>query len=292
MRVLVTGSSGRIGRAVCDELGHENVVAFDVDRGDDVHDLASLKRAIEGCDAVVHLASIIDDGLRTPGDTLGQNITGLWSVLNAAVEEQVQRFVFMSSIQTFGLAKSYRAPDYLPIDDDHPSYAMSPYAMSKALGEDACAIVSRVSGMTTVCLRPPHVLAPEEYRDWYLRRLQQSETEDSGWNYGSWIDSRDVATAVKSALEASISGHHRLLVCAEDISSLRPGEPIIRQLYPAVPIRRVPTDAFGTWVDSSLATSTLGWTPRHRWQSWLRQQPEYKTTQPTRRIDPGERDHD
>jgi nucleoside-diphosphate-sugar epimerase len=272
MRVLVTGSSGRIGRAVCDLLGPDNVVTFDVRNGDDVHDPASLRRAIRGCDAVVHLASIIDDGLMAPEETFGLNITGLWSVLNGAMDSRVHRFVFMSSIQALGLSKSYRAPDYLPIDDDHPSYALSAYGMSKALGEEACEITTRVSGMTTVCLRPPHVLAPEEYPGWHQRRLEQTELDDAGWNYGSWIDVRDVATAVKASLESKISGHHRLLICADDISAMRPGEEILRQLYPSVPRRSTPADSYGSWVDSSRAKSVLRWAPAYRWSSWRDQQ--------------------
>lgn len=272
MNVLVTGSAGRVGRAVLAALeaaGHTHV-EFDLAYGDDILDADSLARAATGCDAVVHSAAIVNDALGPPDRIMEVNVVGTWSALLAARAARSSTFVFVSSIQATGVSQSHRPPDYLPLDDAHPDYAVTPYALSKLLGEEACGSFTRTYGMASVCLRPPTVLGPEEYDDWYRRRLSMPEVDDPFWNYGSWIDSRDLADAVVGALAVSGAVHERLLVAAADISSFRPGRAVVEELYPDIEWRGGPEDdPFAALVDSSRASRVLGWAPRFRWQTWL-----------------------
>lgn len=276
MRVLVTGSAGRVGRAtvtVLEEAGHE-VVPFDRAHGDDVLDLPAVGQRMSGCDALVHLAAIPDDHIAAETETIGSNVAGLWSVLEAARKQGVSRIVSMSSIQASGVSQSHRDPDYLPLDDDHPSYPLRPYPLSKLLGEHACAAFTRATGVPTVSLRPPNVLAPEEYAAWQERRRQIPEVEDPVWNYGSWIDARDLATAVERGLTAPDTGSIALFVAADDIASNRPGRDVVTERYPHVPWRG-PADSgpYDALVSCARAKQVLGWQPRHRWGDWRETQP-------------------
>ena len=153
--------------------GHE-VSGFDLVDGFDVCDEQSVAGAVAGVEAVVHLAAI-NEGDATPPGIMGTNLGGTWNVLAAAADHGVDRVVFASSVNALGVFRGRRAPDYFPIDDDHPVYATSAYGVSKHLGEEMCAMVSRTTGMTTVCLRIPWVLVPGSYppqdlsRRWHRR---------------------------------------------------------------------------------------------------------------------------
>ena len=140
--------------------GHE-VAPFDLGDGSDVCDEAAVARAVTGVEAVVHLAALNEDTPAT--QIMATNVGGTWNVLSAAADQDIDRVVFASSVNSLGVFRGRRPPDYFPIDDDHPTYATSAYGVSKQLGEELCAMVSRTTGMTTICLRMPWVLVPGNY---------------------------------------------------------------------------------------------------------------------------------
>ena len=107
----------------------------------------------------------------------------------------------LSSAQVFGIAEGERLPDYFPVDDAHPRRAARPYGLSKLLGEDLCAGLTSRTGIPTVCLRPVAVWDQARYgqvRDQWRAR-PRSEWEPY-WEYGAFVDVRDVAAAVGQAL--------------------------------------------------------------------------------------------
>ncbi len=132
MRVLVTGSAGCVGHAVVEDLlrtGHE-VAPFDLGDGSDVCDEAAVARAVTGVEAVVHLAALNEDAPAT--QIMATNVGGTWNVLSAAADQDIDRVVFASSVNSLGVFRGRRPPDYFPIDDDHPTYATSAYGHVEA----------------------------------------------------------------------------------------------------------------------------------------------------------------
>src|SRR5262245_2016244 len=148
MRVLVTGSEGTIGRVLVKMLRDEGYDLRTLDRraqansddGEhipgDLRDIYTVRRALKGVEPVVHLGAIPGD-LR-PGmedDVLTTNVQGTWNILIACVEAGVKRLVYFSSVNALGNFGGRRPSVYLPVDDAYPRHPLTPYQISKHLGE-------------------------------------------------------------------------------------------------------------------------------------------------------------
>lgn len=226
--VLLTGSSGGVGQATGPVLEAAGWIVrpFDLADGNDLRDEAAVRRATAGCEAVVHAGAIAHDSAGTPAEIVATNLLGTWHVLQAAEEaHSVARVVYFSSAQVFGLAEGEGEPAYLPVDDDHPVRAARPYGMSKQLAEEMCAAWTARTSIPTTVLRPVLILT-----DSGLLQVTEAEAE-----LGAFVHVDDVATAVRCALSAGLTGHVRLTLCG-------PGR------FDTTPTRRV-----------------LGWTPVRAW---------------------------
>jgi nucleoside-diphosphate-sugar epimerase len=281
MRILVTGDRGRVGSALTAVLAArgDTVVGFDLADGHDTRDASALIARAEGCDAVVHLAAAFTaaplGGSTSTStddvDVLSSNVSGMHNVLLAAAGQGMRRVVFTSSVQALGIFIGLGRPDYLPLDDAHPARPVGAYGVSKLISEQLCASFTDATGVPTVCLRPPAVLAADTYEAIRAMRRESPEAEWSPyWEYGAFIDAHDLAEAIAAALVAPLTGHHRLLVCAADISSAElDGRTLARQLLPDVPWRGGPeydAEPFRALIDTSAAQALLGWSPRRRWR--------------------------
>jgi UDP-glucose 4-epimerase len=125
------------------------------------------------------------------------NVLGTWHALLAAEAAAATRVVHFSSAQVLGIAEAERAPDYFPVDDAHPRRAMRAYGLSKVLAEDLCAGWTARTGIPTVSLRPVWVWDPGMYRRIEERWRADPRAEwEPYWEYGAFVDVRDVAAAV------------------------------------------------------------------------------------------------
>ncbi|MPZ49474.1 MAG: NAD-dependent epimerase/dehydratase family protein [Dehalococcoidia bacterium] len=275
MRLLLTGNRGYVGRSIETQLrqaGHQ-VSGFDIRDRLDIQKPRHLEKAMRSIEAVVHLAAQTNRD-KPATEILTANVNGTWNVLAAAAPAGVQRFVYLSSVNALGIFLGEANPDYLPIDDAHPSRPRNAYGVSKLLAEEVCRHFTTTTGMTTVCLRSASVWLPQNYER-ALERWRQDPGREwhASWEYGSFIDVSDLASAVQTALEPDVTGHHRLLVCAPDISADgRSSREIARCRYPDVEWRggsEYDAEPSRALIDTSGARETLGWTPRHTWQAWL-----------------------
>lgn len=272
MRILVTGHRGNVGRSVAEHLercGHA-VVGFDLaDGGSDLLDFAMVKRAAARSAAIVHLGALAHDEAGTPEQIMAVNVLGTWHVLLAAEAVGVTRVVQFSSVQALGIAEGERVPDYFPVDDEHPRRAMRPYGLSKRLAEDLCAGFTARTGIATVSLRPVTVWSPDAYaRVDQQRRAEPRSEWEPFWEYGAFVDVRDVVAAVDRALTVPLSGHHRALLCAADISASAPSLELAARLAPSVRVRapeRYASDPWRALFDCRAAEALLGWWPRYCW---------------------------
>lgn len=226
-RVLVTGASGQVGRAVVERLTQDGVLSrpFDLVDGDDLRDAEAVLRAADGCDGIVHAGAIAHDSGGTPAEIVATNVLGTWHVLLAAEAKRASRVVYFSSAQVFGFAEGEGSPTYRPVNDVHPLRAARPYGMSKRLAEEMCAAWTSRTGIATIVLRPVMILD-----DAGLQQVGPNDAE-----LGAFVHVDDVADAAVRSLSADVNGHVRLTLCG-------PGE-----------------------FDTALARSTLGWSATRGW---------------------------
>lgn len=156
MKILVTGSSGLIGRSLGDFLEKKGiaVLSYDpkVDAQDDILDFQRLKEKIKGVDGVVHLAAVTrpQNAFEAPKDCVKINIGGTANVLEAARQNKKENspwVIFISSRDVFGEPKS------LPLTEDAPKNPQNLYGLTKAVGEELCRIFSESYGLKTRVLR-------------------------------------------------------------------------------------------------------------------------------------------
>ena len=189
-------------------------------------------------------------------------------MLAAAQKAGIRRVVTFSSVNALGVFSGDAKPDYLPIDDDHPLRPATAYGMAKRLVEELCRCFTVTTGISTVCFRPPAVLGPERHARYVALRAADPAAEwIPFWEYGAYIDARDVAFAVLAALRRPDPGHLTALIAAEDSTSPVPPRELARRLLPDVPWRGPePSDPRQALVRCDRARAALDWAPRYRWE--------------------------
>lgn len=275
-RVVVTGGSGKAGRAVVRELlDHgSDVVSVDLATSPelpgeqiqaDLTDLGQTVDVLRGAESVVHLAAIPAPGLRPDELTFRVNTTSTYNVFSAATTLGLHRVVWASSETVLGLPFERERPAYAPIDEEHPAYPEYSYALAKLLGEEMARQFNRWTGTPYVGLRYSNIMEPADYErfpsfwdDPYLRK----------WNLWGYVDARDVAQATRLALESDLAGAEVFIVAAADTVMNRPSRDLLEEVYPDVPVRGKPGE-FETLLSIAKARRLLGYEPRHSWRDQL-----------------------
>ncbi|MEE6263172.1 NAD-dependent epimerase/dehydratase family protein [Plantactinospora sonchi] len=279
--VLVTGAAGVIGRVVVPYLAGAGMRVVAVDRSPfaspraelvlvgDVRDRAFVERSLRPfdrpVDAVVHLAAIPAPGQLPEDETLAQNVQGAYLVLDGAGRAGVRFAVAASSVAAYGYAWAGRdmSPPYVPIDEEQPSVTIDSYGLSKAVTEQVGAFATRRWGMPTVLLRFPFVGDGDRLAA-HLDRIRRdvSANRRELW---SWLDTRDAANAVHTALTSGLTGHHVFNVAAPDTSTTVPTAELLARFHPGTDVRS-PLGEFDSMLDSSAARRLLGFETRHGWR--------------------------
>lgn len=156
-KILITGTEGEVGSAMLPQLAKRfDATGFDIKphagaqtavQGDLLR-YADIAGAVEGMEAVVHMASLL---CRKEQDlSIDSNVKATANVLQAAVDKGVKRFVYCSSVWASGHGLT---EPYLPIDEDVPCAPVCMYGQTKWLGELMTEWYGRMYGLETVIIR-------------------------------------------------------------------------------------------------------------------------------------------
>lgn len=275
-KIVVTGGSGKAGRAVVRELVEHGYEVLNVDVSGsreslapflrvDLTDLGQTFEALKNAEGVVHLAAIPAPGLQTDQVTFRVNMTSTYNIFSAATTLGLERVVWASSETTLGLPFDREQPAYAPIDEQHPLYPQTSYALSKVLGEEMARQFSRVSSIPFVGLRFSNIMEPHDYERfpgfWDDPRKRK-------WNLWGYVDARDVAQSCRLALEAVIQGAEVFIIAAADTVMNQPNRELMAQVYTHVPLREGTGD-FETLLAIDKARRLLGYSPQHSWRDHI-----------------------
>lgn len=275
MRVVVTGGAGRIGAWVVKALraDHE-VVIFDrtppkeqvkarVVIGDHA-DLGQLCEACAGAAAILHLSAIPGLGPQTEAVVFQTNVLGTYAVHQAAALLGIDTVVSTSSQSAYGWAWGKRdfLPRYLPLDEQHPDEPDEAYGLSKVVGEQIAWSFHRKTGMRTMVLRPPLVLAPGDYG----RVMLSSAAQQWRATLFSYVDVRDLAQAFRLALERREVVCEAFNVAADDALAEEPLSDLLPRLDPRLAALAGSLRDNQPMVSNAKIKRLLGWVPQHSWQ--------------------------
>lgn len=186
-----------------------------------IRNIGEVKNILGDVDVVVHAAAYIDvaESMEKPLLYLDNNVLGTASIVKASLDAGIHLFVYLSSAAVYG------NPVKLPIDEDHPVTPLSPYGLSKLMGEDAVKFFSRY-GLKHVILRLFNVYGPgqkAEYAGVITRFLEKASEKLPPVIYGDGEQTRDFiyVDEVAKAVELTIKTSH-----VNEIFNIGSGNPV------------------------------------------------------------------
>jgi nucleoside-diphosphate-sugar epimerase len=223
MRYLVTGGAGFIGSNTVDELvrrGHGVVVLDDLSAGKEdnlaevrnkitfikgsITDIEIVQKAMQQAEFVLHLAArtSVPRSVKDPIEANRINIDGTLNVLVAARDNKVKRVIFAASSSAYG------ETPVLPKVESMQPQPISPYGVTKYVGELYAQVFGRCYGLETVCLRYFNVFGPRQdpdspYSGVLSRFASAFLNEELPLIYGDGEQTRDF-TYVDNAVQANL----------------------------------------------------------------------------------------
>ena len=269
MRIAVTGGNGDLGRNLIPYLLEQGHIVVSLDQTmpaaykpdvnyliADTRDFGQLISGIRGCDALIHLAAIRAPFNHPDPVVYADNTISSYNALSAASTLGIQRVCLASSINAIGGAFS-RSPkyDYLPLDEQHPTYAEDPYSLSKwVLEQQADAFTRRFDGMKIASLQFHWLL---DSRDQAVENTAKLE-ELSIRHLWAYTLLGEASRAILLSISADFTGHEVFYTVAPHTAAAQPSLELARQNYPNVEIRGDLSNHTG-FFNCDKATRLLGW---------------------------------
>ena len=280
-KILVTGGSGKAGKATINKLSEKNYDVFNVDLqnkqeldvpfscvnlenfGETVEAITQIDDRINGIDAIVHQAAIPAPGLYPNHKTFRVNMLSTYNVFQCAEIMKINNIVWASSETVLGLPfDTY--PPYVPVDEDYPPRPESSYSLSKVMGEElARQYCRRNKDMKIFGLRYSNIMEEKDYESF---RDFQEDPYIRKWNLWGYIDARDVGQACLLALESDLKGADNFIIAADDTVMNKTNKELLDVVFPNIKIKGEIGD-HQTLLNNSKAKKILGFQPKYSWRN-------------------------
>jgi len=281
-KVLVTGGSGKLGRAVLRDLVAHGYEVLNLDQHIpaeklcpsvrvDLTDFGQVAAAILGgvderggpFDAVVHLAAIPAPGIAANATTFANNVPTTYNVFEACRLAGIKNITFASSETVLGLPFE-TPPPYAPVDEEYYPRPESAYSLGKLLDETMAAQFCRWDPSLRIsALRFSNVMNPEDYAA--FPRFD-ADPKARKWNLWGYIDARDGAQAVRRCIQADFTGFEAFIIANADTVMTRSNMSLLAEVFPDVETKGNLTTN-GTLLSIEKAKRMLGYSPQFSWRN-------------------------
>jgi nucleoside-diphosphate-sugar epimerase len=279
-RVVVTGGSGKLGRACVAELFDHDYQVVNVDLqpspdarapliradltdfGQTIEVLSEVDDRYDTIDAVVHLAAIPAPGLAPNHEIFRVNTLSTYNVFEASRRLGINNVVWASSETVLGLPFD-TPPPYIPVDEEYDARPESAYSLSKHVGEHMARQFCRWDpALKIACLRFSNVMYEDEYQHFPGFDADSSFRK---WNLWGYIDARDGAQAVRRAIETDFTGAETFIIANADTVMSRPNTELVAEQFPGVELRDGASEN-ETLLGIDKARHVLGYEPAYSWR--------------------------
>ncbi|OJJ14851.1 NAD-dependent epimerase [marine bacterium AO1-C] len=250
MKVLVTGSTGHLGEAICRTLKKQETdfIGIDIKEGPmttiigSISDRAFVQKAMKGIDYVLHTATLHKPHVATHSkqDFIDVNITGTLNLLEEAKANGAKGFIFTSTTSTFGdiLTPAENEPAVWVTEDTVP-VPKNIYGVTKTAAEDLCQLFYRNHHLPCIILKTSRFF-PEEDDNKKSREAYEDLNLKANEFLHRRVDLEDVVSAHLLAIEkAEVLGFQKYIISATSpftqahLADLQGNAPsIIRAIYP------------------------------------------------------------
>ena len=233
MRILITGSSGYLGRRAVRAAVEKGFDVGGLDRRPsgiehdsfdekigDITDGETAREATAGCDAVFHLAAALAQFEPDLGRMHRVNVTGTENLLSAALDHGVKKFIFMSSVEVYGIGLP------VPCPEDAPLQPVCQYGRDKVEGEKLCRQYLQ-KGIDVTVFRPPTINGPGQNEPFLLAQMEAVSRgratllPGGGRTRLQMVDVRDVCEAMFLALGSPEASGKVMNLGSEQVPTLR-----------------------------------------------------------------------
>lgn len=280
-RIIVTGGSGKAGHWIVKHLVESGYDVINVDNRRPavalcrtiIADLTQLGQVVSAFSphatgnrapyaGVIHMAAIPRAHEHPNDEIFRLNSQSTYNVLEACGLLGIKKAVIASSESSYGIcfADKFFEPRYLPIDEAHPQLPEDTYGLTKVVNEVTAAMFHRRDGTQILSFRIGNVVCPEDYAGLKTRLDHPEDRQRILWSY---IDSRDLASACRLAIEQDGLGCEPVIVAADDTSSNLPTAELIKRYLPGVKTLNHPLPGRQSLISNARLKSLLGWKQQH-----------------------------
>lgn len=302
MKVLVTGGAGFIGSHVTQQLissGHKVIVLDNLIKGQktsvdpkaklvvgDIADAKSAQQALQGVDAVIHMAGLIvvPESVHDPILYSKNNFMGTIKFLESMRKTGVKKIIFSSSATVYG------SPQKLPITEDTPLHPDNPYGASKAAVESYLQTYNAVFGFDSIILRyfnpygPGENHVPETHAiPNFIKSTLKRTSIPLYWGGEQIRDFIYIDDLVQAHIDVlNLTGHQIFNIGTEKgVKVMDVIEEIFKIVGYKVPIKNLgnrPGDVAANYASSRKLRETVGWTAKVNLTDGLKKTIEYYKT--------------
>jgi nucleoside-diphosphate-sugar epimerase len=285
--IIVTGGSGKVGRACVTDLMEHGYKVVSVDMAKpvgisnppkptdptysrvDITDFGEVLGAFSGINdridepvtGIVHMGAIAAPGQALDHVIFNTNTISTYNVFEAARRLKIRNVVWASSETVYGIPYT-NGPAYVPVDEEL-ELPQTSYSLSKLIGEKlADQYVLWDPETKIIGLRFSNVMEPQDYANF---EDYQSDAQKRRFNLWTYIDARDAAQAIRLGLESKLKGAHVFGIANSNSLMRRSNEELLDEVYPGTKRKRAiqPNESL---ISIEKAQRVLGYKPQYDWK--------------------------